>query len=937
MPILPEGTVTFLLTDIEESTRLWEEQPDAMADALVRHDALAAEYIAAHDGVLVKSRGEGDSLFCVFERATNAVRAAIALQSAFCAEPWKTTRPLRVRFALHTGDAQMRDSDYYGGTVNRCARLRGIAHGGQILLSEATAGFAAAETLPVGASLKDLGEHRLRDLQRPERVFQVQASGLPQTFPTLRSLTLLRHNLPIQMTSFIGREREIADVRGRLEETHLLTITGAGGVGKTRLALQVGAEAMQGDGDGVWLVELASLTDPDLVPQAVAQVFRVAEEPGKPLLESLLAFLSGKRMLLLLDNCEHLLSACARFADTVLRRCPNVHLLVSSREPLGIAGESVFRLPSLAFPDETKLPAPDELREYEAVRLFSDRASAALPTFAVTERNAAALVSICRQLDGIPLALELAAARVRVLTVEQIAARLNDRFRLLTGGSRTALPRQQTLRAMIDWSYDLLTGAERALLLRLSVFTGGWTLDAAEQVCADTETEDDAEQHGLSVRLDVLDILDLLTALVDKSLVVCEEGDTVRYRLLETIRQYANERVLVSEDAAVLRDRHSACYLTFIEAIVLQLQGKTHADTIAQIATEYDNLRAALHWSLAAPKDSEQTAARLIVALQGFWYARSSFTEGAQWLDRLLSRPSAETPPLLTAKALNAAVSMHWRLGNYSKAQTYLDDLLPLCRVLGDEELQGAALNNQANLLYYQGYYAESRPFYEEALALARVSGNPRRISITLNNLGLVESDLDNYSTARMHFLESLELRRATGDRMGMANVQSNLAEVLLRAGDPAEARRLVEEAYATRSDLQDKFGLSYSLQTRAELAIYDCDFPQARLLLAESLMLKQEIGEKWGLIAILHMAAEIALQEKDAHMTCLLLGAAEARRIALGAALPPREVARATRMQEDAAALCGRQACEQSLILGRAMPSEEAMETVERWLRASV
>jgi class 3 adenylate cyclase len=480
---LPTGTVTFLLTDVEGSTKLWEDHPEEMRTALARHDGIASAIVAAHEGVVIKSRGEGDSLFTVFGRASDAVQAACALQQAFYSEAWPEETPIRVRMALHTGEADLRDGDYYGTTVNRCARLRAIGHGGQILLSQATESLVR-DSLPEGATLRDAGAYVLKDLRRSaEQVFQLIHAGLPAVLSPLRSLQ--PNNLPQQLTSFIGREKEIGEIRELMGKTRLLTVTGAGGSGKTRLALEAAADLLLGEGDGAWLVELAPLSDPALTPQSVASTLGVREEPGRPVTETLVDHLRSKRVLILLDNCEHLLTACASLAETLLRNCPHVRILATSREGLGITGETTYRIPSLSVPDTKDAAKADSLARFEAVQLFMDRAQAAQPGFTLNDTNAPAVAQICVRLDGIPLAIELAAARVKAMSVDQIAARLDDRFRLLTGGSRTALPRQQTLRAMIDWSYDLLTEKEQVLLRRLSVFAGGWTLEAAEKVCAD--------------------------------------------------------------------------------------------------------------------------------------------------------------------------------------------------------------------------------------------------------------------------------------------------------------------------------------------------------------------------------------------------------------------------------------------------------------------
>jgi class 3 adenylate cyclase len=448
MPGWPTGTVTFLFTDVEGSTRHWEEHPAAMRAALARHDALIEAEVAGHEGTVVRPRGEGDSRFAVFARASDAVAAAAALQRALSAEPWPPEAVLRVRMALHTGEADLREGDYYGSAVNRCARLRAIAHGGQTLLSAATAALVW-DSVPSGASLRDLGEHRLADLQRPEHVFQLDAGALPAEFPPVRSLEASPNNLPVQLTSFIGREEEIAEVtrlvRAAPSGARLLTLTGAGGAGKTRLAVQVAAGVVEDAPDGVWYVELAPLADPALLPQAVASTCGVRETPGRSLLASLCEVWQPRHVLLILDNCEHLLDACAALADTLLRHCPHLSILATSREPLGIGGETTWRVPSLAPPPQGAQPR-EALTRYAAVQLFVERAVAVRPDFAVTEANAPVLAQICARLDGIPLAIELAAARMRGLAVEQVAARLDQRFRLLTGGSRTALPRQQTLR-----------------------------------------------------------------------------------------------------------------------------------------------------------------------------------------------------------------------------------------------------------------------------------------------------------------------------------------------------------------------------------------------------------------------------------------------------------------------------------------------------------
>jgi len=479
-----DSALTFLFTDIEGSTALWEREGARMSQALAAHDALARGAVEARHGTVVKMTGDG--MHAVFDRAEDALAATLDFQRAL-ADPAATAGlALRVRCGLHGGAVERRDRDYFGAPVNRAARIMSAAHGGQVLLSQAVADVVR-ETLPTAMSLRDLGKVRLKDLSTPEHVYQAVHPGLRQEFPALRSLEATPNNLPPQTTSFIGRERELDALRPLLARSRLLTLTGSGGCGKTRLGLQLAADALEQFPDGVWLVELAPLADPALVAQTVARVLGLKEEPGTTILRTLTGYASDKRILLFLDNCEHVLDACARLAEALLRSAPDVRILASSREAVGIGGEQAFRVPSLSLPDPAVAQTPDALARCEAMQLFVERALAVRPDFLIKEGNAKAVASLCRHLDGIPLAIELAAARVRSLPIEAIESRLHQRFQLLTGGSPTVLPRHQTLRSLIDWSYDLLDPAERLLLQRLSVFAGGWRLEAAESVCADGE------------------------------------------------------------------------------------------------------------------------------------------------------------------------------------------------------------------------------------------------------------------------------------------------------------------------------------------------------------------------------------------------------------------------------------------------------------------
>jgi predicted ATPase/class 3 adenylate cyclase len=578
-------TLTFVLTDVEGSTRLWEAHGQAMGSALAAHDRLVSRAVVDHGGRLIKAKGEGDSSFSVFSSPAQAVAAALELQRALAAEPWPLPAPLAVRVAVHAGEVQEREADFYGPVVNRCARLRGIGHGGQVLLSAVVAELVR-DDLPEGAYLRGLGVHLLKDLAAPEHVVQLCHPDLREQFPPLSSLEARPNNLPMQLTSFVGRERELAGLRQQLVSSRLVTLVGIGGCGKTRLALQAAADAVERYPDGVWLVELAPLSEPSLVEQQLATVLGIREDAGtgepsgRTLIDRLVGYLAPRRTLVLLDNCEHLVEACAALAARVVGACPELTVLATSREPLGVAGEVTFAVPPLAVDPLDPAVAGGT----EAVRLFVDRARLVDPAFALTPENAAAVAGICRRLDGIPLAIELAAARTRSLTPQQLDDRLGDRFRLLTGGSRTSLPHHQTLRAAIEWSHRLLSGPEQVLFRRLAVFAGGCTLEAAEQVCAG----------------DDLDVLLLVAALVDKSLLVHEPAQG-RYQMLETIRQYAWEELREAEEEDELRARHRDWCLALAEAVEFDTPLATAR--MARLAAEQDNFRAALEWDGPAGDD----------------------------------------------------------------------------------------------------------------------------------------------------------------------------------------------------------------------------------------------------------------------------------------------------------------------------------------------
>lgn len=920
MQKLPSGTVTFLFTDIEGSTKLWQEHPKHIRYALIRHDALAAEAISHQGGILVKGRGEGDSLFAVFPRATDAVTAAITFQRALLTESWPLESPLRVRIALHTGETDLRDGDYYGSAVNRCARLRSIAHGGQVLLSR-TAFDLVRDDLPTPIGLRDLGEHRLSELYRTEQVFQLLHPELRAEFPPLSSLDNLPNNLPQQPTSFIGREKEIDEIKALVQKSRLLTLTGPGGSGKTRLSLQVAADLLNSERDGVWLVELAALLDPSLVPQAVAQVLNIPEAVGMFGTKAVVEWLKPKRLLLVLDNCEHLVAACASFAAEVLRSCPSIHVLASSRQPLGVAGEYAYRVPSLSMPDPKKTETTEALSQYEAVRLFIERAQTVLPSFTITNANAPALVQVCWRLDGIPLALELAAARVRSLSVEVINTRLDDRFGLLTSGARNTFPRQQTLRALIDWSYNLLGDKEKSLLNRLSVFVGGGTLSALEFSCSGQGIE-----YG--------EVLDLLTSLVDKSLVVYDGGTPggERYYLLETIRQYAGDRLTESVDAEAAYMRHASWCLALAEEAEPQLVGPDAAMWLERLETEHDNLRAALS-RYGQQAMGSAAGLRLAGALWRFWAIRGYSAEALRWLYSALERTKEyetigdEEALGAWAKALKGAGRLESRQGNHVVAETLYEQSLAIRRRLGDQEGIAHLLSDLGMSVSAQGDFVRARALLEESLAIRRQLEDEGGVARCLNSLGNVSFNHGDYARARILYEESLAIKKSLNDQGGIASTLGNLARIASAQGDFVGTMALLEQELTIRQMLRDQAGIIYTLQMMANTAAQRGDLIAARSLLEESLKTGRELGDKTAIAHSLEGMVGMALEQSHLMRAAKLMGAAAFLREAIR--IPASHTQQSVIVQQVAAARAalGDDSFLTAWTEGRAMALEQAVE----------
>jgi predicted ATPase/class 3 adenylate cyclase len=824
------STLTFLLTDIEGSTRHWEQSPDAMRASVARHDAIIRRAVEMHEGQVVKSMGDG--FLAVFSGAIDGLRAALDAQRALDAEDWGDTGQIRVRMALHSGPAEARDHDYFGPALNRVARLLAAGHGGQLLLSS-TAERYVRDDLPPEVTLRDLGERRLKDLIQPDHIYQVVDATLPAEFPPLNTLDTRPNNLPVQPTSFVGREAELRQVTSLLDTTRCLTLIGAGGIGKTRLALQAATELIDDYRDGVWFVELASLSDGQLVPRTVAAALSVPPETGRSPLDTLSDALRARQLLLILDNCEHVIESCARLVDRLLHDCPETRTLATSREALGIAGERRWTVPPLATPPGDARPSAQHLSSYESVRLFLERATMIAPGFTLTEANGPAISQISRQLDGIPLAIELAAARVNVLSPDQIAQRLDDRFRLLKTGSRTAQPRQQTLQALIDWSYDLLSVEERLLFNRLGVFAGGFTLEAAESICGFGD-------------IDPFDVLDLLTHLVDKSLILVDsQRGEPRYRMLETLRAYARRQLEHGDDGMVVRGRHAHYFCNLAERAEPMVHSTDQGLWLDRLEAEHDNLRAALAWSREA---AVEIGLRIAAALWRFWWLRGYLSEGRAQLDQLVALANSGTSPAALLKARHALGVLSFREGDYDAARVEL----------------------------------------AAAQARARELGDLARLADVLRDHGRMAIDQADFDTADSLLAEILEIERGLDDEAGVAWTLARLALLRHFQGRNDEAASLLQDGLDRFRRLENQFGRAVLLYYLGRVACDQDDFSATHRYWAESLRTSWTHRYLWPIPYHLEGFAVLAVRDGDYTRAVRLAGAASVLRQRVTAGQPP-------------------------------------------------
>ncbi|MBC7878022.1 MAG: adenylate/guanylate cyclase domain-containing protein [Anaerolineales bacterium] len=853
---LPSGTVTFLFTDIEGSTKLAQQYPDAMPALLARHNEILNQAIEAHNGFVF--RVVGDSFSASFHSANDALNAALNAQRRLHNEAWLPA-PIKVRMGIHIGAAQVdvnSTQNTYSGyaTLALTQRIMSAGHGGQILLSQSTYDLTR-DRLPEKAQLVDMGEHRLKDVLRPEHLYQLSVPDLPSEFAPLNTLEYFQHNIPSQLTSFVGREKEIVEIKALLNSSRLVTLTGSGGTGKTRLSIEVGIQELASFTNGVWLIELAPLTDHAQIIPALAQAFGLQELPFRPLVSQVMDYLRDKKLLLILDNCEHLIETCARLANDLLHQCAGLKILASSREALGIAGEVAYRTPSLA--------------DSESTRLFVERAQAANSKFSLTDySNASAVAQICSRLDGIPLAIELAAARTKLLSADQIAARLDDLFRLLVGGSRTALPRQQTLRALIDWSYDLLTEEEKQLLRTASVFVGGWTLDALEAVSDDPN----AIEH--------------LEGLVNKSLVVTEErGSEMRYFMLETIRQYAREKLFGAKQSSAARDQHFVYFDKVSEPMWDAFRLENLSAMVKRAKDEVENFRAALEWGMENHvEESLRLAANFCIVsnMLGFVTEGVRIAQAAVERAKSLSTVSGDADlrrQKLIAKALFIQGLMGMGTGNMPLVLQVLREAIAISRITGDRQILGYSLE-----MYYTATGFIHMPDRDEAARegfhiFSHEINDSFGLGMAQMNMARLAAEKGDESEKEMYFEQLRERIRESPEsfQAGMFFLGMGMDEKV--RGNHATAKKHFEDGLIIFKGLSN---LNFQLAMRSEIGHVERNagnFHQARLIYSETIKDWQELGNRGAIANQLECFAFLAIADEEPQHAVKLFSAAEALR----------------------------------------------------------
>jgi predicted ATPase/class 3 adenylate cyclase/Flp pilus assembly protein TadD len=957
MPEPPSGTITFLFTDIEGSTTRWEAHPQQMRTALQRHDDILRSAIEEQGGYVFKT--VGDAFCAAFSSPTDALLATLSAQRALHSEEWPSELgEVKVRMALHTGEVPLQQGDYFGQPLNRVARILSAGHGGQTLLSEITYGLVR-DALPSGASMKDMGEHHLKDLYRPERIFHLAAPDLPTEFPPLKTLDNRPNNLPAQPTPLIGREKEAYAACDMLRrpDVRLLTFTGPGGTGKTRLALQVGADLLEEFPKGVWFVELGALTNHNLVASSIAQTLGIPQKEGRPVEDTLIDYFREKHSLLVLDNFEQVMDA-APLIDTLLKAAPHLKVLVTSRLALPLYGQKEYHVPPLNLPPDPAqhLPPLETLTQYEAVRLFIERARDVKSDFAVTNESASAVAEICVRLDGLPLAIELAAARIRLFSPQALLTRLSSRLKLLTGGGVNLPRRQQTLRAAIEWSYDLLSEGDRQFFRRIAVFRGGRTLEAMEAVC----NFDGALQ---------VDVLEGVESLVQTSLLQQRDGadGEPRFVMLETIHEYAREKLQESGEDQAVREAHARFFMKLAEEAERHFYGPREPEWLDRLDEDYGNLRAAFDWSL----EHEITAClQLTVVLSHFWGQRGYLRERDECVIAAFQHAGelGAAPSLVMVKVLSSAsvivanqgdpaVARRWaeralamadslqglqcKVGRYvaldglahlpgtpwDKKRALNEEALMISQEMGDRKDEAYALGNIAHTVFTLGDLSAARSLYEQALAIYRELGSMDGVASIKERLAELAGYAEDFAAAERLCEEALALYRVLKNRSMVNSILSTRGLLALRKGDYAAARSLMEEALVTDRDIGRRRHIANTLVNLAACLYHDGDVVGARAMYEESLSLFRTSGDKKGIAECLEGYGTLAYASGDKERAARLLGAMEAIFEELGIFRDIADLAEYHRIIADLRAGLEEAKLQSAWQEGRAMSMEEAIE----------
>jgi predicted ATPase/class 3 adenylate cyclase len=906
---MPESTtLTFLFTDIEGSTSKWEEQPEQMAQAVGRHDALLRDAVLGHGGRIVKTTGDG--IYAAFETTAACLAAVIDIQLGLLDPAATAGIALRVRCGVHTGMVQARDNDYFGSTINRTARIMNAGHGGQILVSQAVSDELAGE-LPAGVSLKALGTVRLKGLSTAEAVYQVVHPRLYQNFPALRELEATPNNLPQQLTSFIGREREREEIEEMLGGTRLLTLLGMGGLGKTRLSLQIGATVMDAYPDGVWFVDLQTVRDDALVASETARVLGVREEPGRPLIQTLTAHLKTRKLMLIVDNCEQVIDACADLISAILRGAPEIRVLATSRIALRVPGEQTYVVQPLPVPMRTNDLAA--LQKSTAVQLFVERAKLHKPSFALTEREAPAVAELVYRLEGIPLALELAAARVRSLAVADINKRLSDRYKILTGGDRTLQARQQTLRALVDWSYDLLEEGEQTLLARLSVFAGGFGLAAVETICSFEPLEPE-------------DVLDIVTSLAEKSLLRVEEGDDgARYRMLETIREYAREKLIMRDEQIAAGAAHCDYYFVMAKAANKGSQGADQAEWTKRLEDELENLREAMAVALGGGVDS-LVSVKLAVALMWFWILRGYATEGRKFVQAALALPEVRESDFIHGHGLYVGASLAYSQSDYAEAQRMLEQCLEIRRRDGKQAEVGATLSTLSLVRLSMGDAEGAAAAGTEAVQIFHALDDRVNETIAQFQLGQIRAYVEDDAYAREQFEACLGIARDLHSHELEAECELMLGELSLKAADAESGRARFARALEVAREAGDKRSEASALWWLGGADLAMGRFDSARVSLGGALRAFQVFDMYSELLGCLEDHASLLKATGNLPGAVRLCAASEARRRLLSLRRSPRSEKRWNQDLELLRAALGDAEFEQAWAKGRDWEAGEAV-----------